>query len=461
MNTKLLKLAALLMALCVTLAGCNLIAVDPVMQIAEDRASLEQTYQTVLAEYDGGVVTVGDIIYDFNTQWSYYYQIYSMYGSELTEADVQTLVADCVDVAVERVAQDVEAERRGIELTAEEVAEVEEGARSIHDSTYEVYYEQLSGDTEQERDALTELEIYASGQDYDAQLKYQTSTKLAEKLREQVDAEIAEPTEEDLLETYDTRVAEDEEYYAEDTYSFETAMTSGTAVTWMPEGYRTVKHILVIPDASVLDPYTEKKSELDALTEELTTLNDDLLAATDDDETTGDASADPEAIQAQIDEKQAEIDAAEAELESLAEACFADVQDTLDEIQARIDAGEDFDALIAEYGEDPGMQNEPTASSGYYVCAESTTWDTAFRDAAMLLSSVGDVSEHILGTSGVHIIRYESDVTPGAVPFEDVRDALYDETLSRLREESYAAQLEEWVAALDPVYHYDAWDPLA
>ena len=52
MNTKLLKLAALLMALCVTLAGCNLIAVDPVMQIAEDRASLEQTYQTVLAEYD-------------------------------------------------------------------------------------------------------------------------------------------------------------------------------------------------------------------------------------------------------------------------------------------------------------------------------------------------------------------------------------------------------------------------
>ena len=365
-----------------------------------------------------------------------------------------------MDVAVERVAQDVEAERRGIELTAEEVAEVEEGARSIHDSTYEVYYEQLSGDTEQERDALTELEIYASGQDYDAQLKYQTSTKLAEKLREQVDAEIAEPTEEDLLETYDTRVAEDEEYYAEDTYSFETAMTSGTAVTWMPEGYRTVKHILVIPDASVLDPYTEKKSELDALTEELTTLNDDLLAATDDDETTGDASADPEAIQAQIDEKQAEIDAAEAELESLAEACFADVQDTLDEIQARIDAGEDFDALIAEYGEDPGMQNEPTASSGYYVCAESTTWDTAFRDAAMLLSSVGDVSEPILGTSGVHIIRYESDVTPGAVPFEDVRDALYDETLSRLREESYAAQLEEWVAALDPVYHYDAWNPL-
>ena len=70
------------------------------------------------------------------------------------------------------------------------------------------------------------------------------------------------------------------------------------------------------------------------------------------------------------------------------------------------------------------------------------------------------MSEPILGASGVHIIRYESDVTPGAVPFEDVRDALYDETLSRLREESYAAQLEEWVAALDPVYHYDAWNPL-
>ena len=98
---------------------------------------------------------------------------------------------------------------------------------------------------------------------------------------------------------------------------------------------------------------------------------------------------------------------------------------------------------------------------GYYVSADSTSWDTAFRDAAMLLSNVGDVSEPVLGMSGVHIIRYESDVTPGPVPLEDVRDQLYDEALAAAREENYAALLEGWVAALNPVYHYDNWQPLA
>ena len=456
MNGKLLKIAALLAALCVTLSGCNLIGVDPLMQIAEDRASLETEYQAVLAEYDGGTVTAGDIAYDFNTQWSYYYQIYSMYGMEMSDEELLSLRNDCVDLAVERVAQDAEAQRRGIELTQEEIASVEESVRSTYDETYASYLEQVTGDEEAEREAQTEFELYATGQDYDAQLAYQTSSALAEKLREEVDAQISEPTEEELLETYDTRVAQDEETYSEDAAGFESAMTSGTLVTWMPEGYRTVKHILVIPDASVLDPYTQKKDELDALNENLATLNEDLTAATDDDA----SDADPAAIEQQIAQAQQDIADAEAELATLEQACFDDVQDTLDEIYARIDAGEDFDALIAEYGEDPGMQNEPTASSGYYVCADSTTWDTAFRDAAMLLSNVGDVSDPVLGMSGVHIIRYESDVTAGAVPFEQVRDELSEETLTRMREENYDALLQEWVDALNPVYHYDAWNPL-
>ena len=64
MKNRFLKFAALLAALCLALTGCNLIAVDPLMQIAEDRAAVEDIYDTVLAEYDGGTVTVADIIYD-------------------------------------------------------------------------------------------------------------------------------------------------------------------------------------------------------------------------------------------------------------------------------------------------------------------------------------------------------------------------------------------------------------
>lgn len=77
----------------------------------------------------------------------------------------------------------------------------------------------------------------------------------------------------------------------------------------------------------------------------------------------------------------------------------------------------------------------------------------------MLLENVGDVSEPVVSGSGVHLIRYESDVTPGAVPLEQVRDALVEEALTTLQEEYYLQQLDAWVEALHPVYSYDNWTP--
>ena len=461
MDRKLRKFAALLAALCLTLTGCNLIGVDPLMQIAEDRAAVSDVYETVLAEYDGGTVTVADIIYDFNYQWSYYYQLYAMTGMELDEETVTMLRDSCVDAAVERAAQSAEAERRGIALTEEELAAAEQTARQLYDESYASLLSQATDADEDVRAARTEYELYASGQDYETILAYYTAEALNSKLREQEDAGITDPGEESIEQAYDQRVESDEANYADSPASFESAMTSGTLVTWMPEGYRTVKHILVIPDESVLTPYQEAKSELDTMQSELDSLNEQLLAATDDDPAEGEEAADPAALETQIAAQEAAIAAAEEALQPLADACFADVQDTLDEIQSRLDAGEDFQTLIDEYGEDPGMQNEPTATVGYYVSADSTTWDTAFRDAAMLLSNVGDVSEPVLSMSGVHIIRYESDVTPGPVPLDDVRDQLFDEALTAAREEHYGALLDEWVAAIHPVYHYDAWEPLA
>ena len=461
MDRKLRKFAALLAVLCLTLTGCNLIGVDPLMQIAEDRAAVSDVYETVLAEYDGGTVTVADIIYDFNYQWSYYYQLYAMTGMELDEETVTMLRDSCVDAAVERAAQSAEAERRGIALTEEELAEAEQTARQLYDESYASLLSQATDADEDVRAARVEYELYASGQDYETILAYYTAEALNAKLREQEDAGITDPGEESIEQAYDQRVESDEANYADSPASFESAMTSGTLVTWMPEGYRTVKHILVIPDESVLTPYQEAKSELDTMQSELDSLNEQLLAATDDDPAEGEEAADPAALETQIAAQEAAIAAAEEALQPLADACFADVQDTLDEIQSRLDAGEDFQTLIDEYGEDPGMQNEPTATVGYYVSADSTTWDTAFRDAAMLLSNVGDVSEPVLSMSGVHIIRYESDVTPGPVPLDDVRDQLFDEALTAAREEHYGALLDEWVAAIHPVYHYDAWEPLA
>lgn len=448
------KLAALFLALLLCLSGCNLIGVDPLMQVAEDRAAAQKVGQTVLAEYDGGSVTVFDILMDFNEQWSFYSQL-SAYGVELDASTAQMLKEQCVQYALERVAVLQKCEELGIELSQEEQEALEQSVREDYDARLEEYKAVVDGKSDEVRAAQAEYYLYSEGRTYESMLSYERGYALAEKLRALTDEEVGEVPQEDIEQAYQQHVESDESYYAEDNAAFESTMTTQTAVYWMPEGYRTVKHILLIPAEEILQAYTQQREELETLEATLEDLYAQLDDATDDDVATGD----PEQIQQQIDQAHEQVGQAEALLAQRAQACIQDVQDRLEQIDSRLAQGEDFQALIDEFGEDPGMQNEPTASRGYYVSATSTTWDVAFRNAAMLLENVGDVSEPVVSGSGVHLIRYESDVTPGAVPLEQVRDALVEEALTTLQEEYYLQQLDAWVEALHPVYSYDNWTP--
>ena len=62
MRHTIVKLTGLLMALALVLTGCNLIGVDPMMQLDEDFAKLDKDYAAVVAEYDGGTVTKGEVL---------------------------------------------------------------------------------------------------------------------------------------------------------------------------------------------------------------------------------------------------------------------------------------------------------------------------------------------------------------------------------------------------------------
>ena len=57
MRHTIVKLTGLLVVLALTLTGCNLIGVDPMMQLDEDFAALDKDYAAVVAEYAGGTVT--------------------------------------------------------------------------------------------------------------------------------------------------------------------------------------------------------------------------------------------------------------------------------------------------------------------------------------------------------------------------------------------------------------------
>ena len=92
------------------------------------------------------------------------------------------------------------------------------------------------------------------------------------------------------------------------------------------------------------------------------------------------------------------------------------------------------------------------------MSANSENWDANFTAGAMALAGVGSVSETpVVSTSGVHIIRYESDAAAGAVALEEIRDALYEETLESAKDDHFTESLTSWTEALHPVYHLDAF----
>ena len=479
-----LRLIGLLVALMLVLTGCNLIAIDPIMQLDEDMAALKKQYSGVVATYDGGEITQEDVMGSFTSQYSYMSQLYSMYGINMSGDALTNIQQTVVENAVENIAIAKKMEEKGLKLADDKLAEVQAEADEHYQEAYDAFYANATGENDEVRAKQTEYDLAANGYTKEALYNMELAAANSEYMEQVLRDEISEVSEDDVKAAYDAKVTSDEEEYGESAGSFESAMSSDEEVVcWVPEGYRTVKHILVVPESDVLSAVTDARnaletaeSDLESLREELDALNDDDAEATVEGEAEADVEQDEEAEEdaEEVEEEaprtaeeiQADIAAAEAKIEPLkadaekAEAdCIASVQDKLDEIYGKIEAGENFNDLIDAYGEDPGMKNEPTKTRGYYVSAGSTNWDKHFTEGAMSLAQVGDYTETpVVSTSGVHIIRYESDVTAGAVPYEDVKDALYDDTLETKKTEHYDSELESWIAALNPQYNISAFN---
>lgn len=453
MKHTLAKLTGILLALCLVLSGCNLITVDPVMQLDEDLKALKEDYATVLATYDGGEITKEDVMANFLYLYSYYGSMYSYFGYSVDDTMIDSFKENAIDIAIQNRVIEKEFENRGMTLSEEKKAELAEELEATYQEAYDYYLSMAAGDTDEARAKQTEYDMYRDGYVYEQVERELNAAAKYDMVIEAVRNEIAEISEEDLLAGYEERIAADEDLYNYDYASFESAMMGEEIlVTWMPEGYRTVKHILVIPEEDVLnavndarDAYSEAEANLADLEEELANADDDDAEDTEEDVRSA------EDIQADIDAANAELPALKTAVEAAESACLASVQDKLDEIYAAIEAGEDFNALIEKYGEDPGMQSEPTMSRGYYVSADSESWDQNFTDGAMLLENVGDISETpVIGISGLHIIRYETDVPAGAVAFDEIKDALSDELLETARDDHAGDLLTEWIDAVNP-----------
>ncbi len=91
------------------------------------------------------------------------------------------------------------------------------------------------------------------------------------------------------------------------------------------------------------------------------------------------------------------------------------------EVLSQAKAGADFEALIVEYGEDPGMEDE-AFKDGYIVMRDGQMM-AAFEDAAFTLRE-GQISELVATDFGYHILKVYEDRDDEIAPLAEVREEI-------------------------------------
>ena len=401
----------------------------------------------IVAEFgEDGIIWLADAQKEFEAASSAYSQ-YGLsiddYADEVKQQILETLVQTAV--------MDQKAAELGLDQLDEEVlagleAEAAENFETYIDS-YKGYFASEDATEEQAREqTIAALESYGLTQE--TLLEQMRGSYVSEQLYNYVTKDVV-VTDEDIQAAYEAMIADDEASYTSD-YSYNSARNNGTVIAWNPEGYRAVKHVLIKFDDEQATQYSNLKSTLDSLNAELAALD----APAEETEETADAGEETEEEEKEPrtrEEIQADITAVVTETEALYSQLLPKAQQVIDEFKA----GTDFDSLIEAYNDDPGMQNEPTATNGYAVAAGSTTWDPAFTEGAMSIEAVGDISAPIYGQNGIHIIYYMADITPGAVPFEEIAEAAESEARDTKLSETYNSQVDAWVEEANPVYHID------
>ena len=446
---KWLKLMALLTAL-LMLAGCNLIATDPMLDAQQVVAKVGDT-EITKAEW---LAQTENVLY--NNQLMYYY-----YGLSYDVTDSQA-IADARSTAIDNmITSEVLKQKAAAEgldvLSEEEQAQVEENVQSDWSSYLDSYTTLYFSDSELEGEELENAVIARMGEDgitQDALRAMYTDDIISDHLY-QFAIQGVEVTDDEVRMEYDGLVLDQQGTLDATPTLYQSYVSNGTDIYYVPEGYRGIKQILIALDEDQANEISELQSTIttnDTALEDLRTQLDELQNPVEGEEPTatpGEIEASTEQVETQIAQLVEENATAQTQLDELQTQAYAQIEATASEALEKAQAGEDFDELIATYGEDDGMTQEPYASQGYPVCEGLTAYVTEFQDAAMALEKVGDISWLVKTSYGYHILQYAQDIPSGPVAYETVEEDLRAQMLSEKQSAAYTAKVDEWVAEAD------------
>ena len=416
---KMKRLTALCLALAVLSAGLGVWAVTGQVRVSKLSAQVRaleaaqeegsamraavsvENPDAIAAEFDGGVVTAAEAAEEYATI-SAYYQMLGVPEADYAESAKQTVL----DGLVEGKILEMKAKEAGVyALSDDQRAELENRVKQEYEDTLRYYMEFRFDDSKTEDEVRAETVEYlnANGYSYESMLEEAEKSAWQDRLFDYVTRDM-EISDEQLREFYQSQVESAELTYTADFAEYEMDAEAGRTLVWNPEGVRKIDTILV----SFSDDQSVEYLTLQAALEG------------------GDSS------------KLGALDALYAALEPRA-------QEALD----RLNAGEDFAALAGEYG--------TVSPNGSFVSERSTLCGDDFRNAAMALGSVGDVSGLVRTDGGLCILRYAGDVVPGAVAYEDVRDELRATYAEEIKTSQYNATIVRWIDEANPRYHTDVF----
>ena len=358
-------LVCLILILCFLISAMGAFAETDAETSAEDRGR-------VLATFDGEPIYEDTLLAAISTIYSYGYieSETDYYGALEYIAEVQlTAEAKVKELGFDQFTDEENASIREKALAAFE-ADVAEMVNTYISYGY-------AEDTEESRAELAEMCVqylsdYGYNMDYYIQT-YENDVSLT-KLMESID--VGEVTAEDVQKVFDESVESDRSMFADDIRSYEYySYWLGYDIWYTPAGYRNILQIVLTADSDLVNAYTTIKKDTEASEE-------DIAAAL--------------------------------------EAVIENRRETVDEIYNRLESGEAFEDLIAEYNEGTETRGV-TPGSPMMVNTVSTIWNDGVIDAAFdaQMVSVGDYSQPHVDKSGIHIAYYLSDVEAGPIELTD------------------------------------------
>ncbi|HHX18653.1 MAG TPA: peptidylprolyl isomerase [Clostridium sp.] len=140
------------------------------------------------------------------------------------------------------------------------------------------------------------------------------------------------------------------------------------------------------------------------------------------------------------------------EAESFLEEKLAEIKPKAEEVLEKAKNGEDFEALIDEYGEDPGMESEDYKDG--YLVNKGSGFVPEFEETSLNLE-VDEISDLVPTMHGYHIIKAYEKFEEAIFTFEEKRDEI-KEILDREKKSEFAIkEVDRWVEEAEIVKHRD------